>query len=201
MKKGHLAILIIFLVLIADQTLKIWIKTTMVLGQEIRIADWFIIHFTENNGMAFGLEFAGKLGKYLLSIFRIVAVVAIVFYLKTIIKNGAPWGVVVGFALIFAGAVGNILDSVFYGMFFEDSLYQVSTFLPEGGGYSSFLQGRVVDMLYFPLIKSTYPSWSPINPGESFIFFRPVFNIADSAISSGIILMLGFYRSFFKNNL
>lgn len=201
MKKEHLAILIIFLVLILDQTSKIWIKTTMVLGQEIRIADWFIIHFTENNGMAFGLEFAGKLGKYFLSIFRIVAVVAIVFYLKNIIKNGAPYGVVVGFALIFAGAVGNILDSVFYGIFFEDSLYQVSKFLPEAGGYSSFLQGRVVDMLYFPLIKSTYPSWSPINPGESFIFFRPVFNIADSAISSGIILMVGFYRSFFKNNL
>ncbi len=200
MKKGHLAVIIIALVLIIDQTVKIWIKTSMVLGQEIRVANWFIIHFTENNGMAFGLEFAGKFGKYLLSIFRIVAVVAIAIYIKVLVKKGAPRGVIIGFALIFAGAVGNILDSIFYGMVFSDSLYQTAQFLPAGGGYSSFLQGRVVDMLYFPLIKTTYPDWFPINAGQPFIFFRPVFNIADSAITSGILLMLIFYRNFFKNN-
>ncbi len=172
----------------------------MVLGQEIRVADWFIIHFTENNGMAFGLEFAGKIGKYILTIFRIVAVAAIAFYLKVLVKQEAPRGVVIGFALIFAGAVGNIIDSVLYGMIFSDSLYHVAQFMPEGGGYSSFLQGRVVDMLYFPLIKSTYPSWIPFTGGQPMVFFRPVFNIADSAITSGILLMLIFYRNFFKTN-
>lgn len=201
MKKGYLAIFIIVFVLLVDQIVKIWIKTTMVLGQEIHVANWFIIHFTENNGMAFGFEFGEKWGKYILSIFRIVAVVAIAFYMRNIIRKNAPTGVVIGFALIFAGAVGNILDSMYYGIIFGDSLYQVAEFMPKGGGYSSFLQGRVVDMLYFPIVKTTYPSWSPINAGEPFIFFRPVFNIADSAITGGILLMLTLYRGFFKKEL
>lgn len=200
-KKGNLAIGIILFILIVDQVFKIWIKTTMVLGQEIHIADWFIIHFTENNGMAFGFEFGDKWGKYVLSIFRIVAVVAIAFYMRTMIQKKAPTGVIIGFALIFAGAVGNILDSVYYGIIFGDSLYHVAEFMPEGGGYSSFLQGRVVDMLYFPILKTTYPTWFPINAGQPFIFFRPVFNIADSAITGGILLMLVFYRDFFKKAL
>ncbi len=200
MKKGHIALLIVFSVLLIDQVVKIWIKTTMVLGQEIRVADWFIIHFTENNGMAFGLEFAGKTGKYILTIFRIAAVSAIGFYINHLIKTKAPIGVVIGFSLIFAGAVGNIIDSMFYGLIFEDSLYRVSGVFPSGGGYSSFLQGRVVDMFYFPIIKGVYPSWSPIYAGQPFIFFRPVFNIADSAITSGIMWMLIFHRNFFKNN-
>ncbi len=201
MKKGYLAIFIIVFVLVVDQVVKIWIKTNMVLGQEIHVADWFIIHFTENNGMAFGFEFGDKWGKYILSIFRIVAVVAIAFYMRTIIRKNAPTGVVIGFALIFSGAVGNILDSIYYGIIFGDSLYQVAQFMPEGGGYSSFLQGRVVDMLYFPIIKTTYPEWAPFNAGQPFIFFRPVFNIADSAITGGILLMLTFYRDFFKKEL
>lgn len=201
MKKGYLAIFIIVFVLVVDQVVKIWIKTTMVLGQEIHIADWFIIHFTENNGMAFGFEFGAKWGKYILSVFRIVAVVAIAFYMRNIIRKNAPTGVIIGFALIFSGAVGNILDSIYYGVIFGDSLYQVAQFMPEGGGYSSLLQGRVVDMLYFPILKTNYPNWSPINAGEPFIFFRPVFNIADSAITGGILLMLTFYRDFFKKEL
>ncbi len=199
--RGKLSILIILLVLLADQILKFYIKTTMMIGQEHRIADWFIIHFTENNGMAFGLEFAGKLGKYLLSIFRIVAVSFIAYYIIKLIKREAPTGFVVAVSLIFAGAVGNILDSMFYGLIFDHSFYQVSEFLPANGGYASFLQGRVVDMFYFPVIQGHWPSWSPINAGEEFIFFRPVFNIADSAITSGMFIILLFYRHLLRKEL
>lgn len=202
MSKGRIAILIILLVLLADQALKIWIKTTMMIGEEHRIfGNWFILHFTENNGMAFGLEFGQKIGKYLLSIFRIVAVTFIGIYISRIIKKEVPMGFVIAVAFIFAGATGNIIDSAFYGLIFDHSYYQLAHFLPDAGGYAGFLQGRVVDMLYFPVINGHWPSWSPINPSEQFIFFRPVFNIADSAITCGMFLILLFYRKTLQKEL
>jgi len=194
------SVLIILLVLIIDQSLKIWIKTHMILGQEYKIlGDWFIIHFTENNGMAFGMEFWGKNGKIFLSLFRILAVTGIGWYLKTLIKGNAPKMVIISISLILAGAIGNILDSVFYGIIFDESFYQIAEFLPQDGGYASFLQGRVVDMLYFPVFNGHYPSWFPFWANQEFIFFRPVFNIADTAITIGVAYILIFERSFFKH--
>jgi len=192
------SIIIILLVLFFDQFLKIWIKTNMMLGDEFIIAkNWFIIHFVENNGMAFGLEFGNSIGKYFLSVFRIVAVGLIGWYITKLWKKDVPFGVIACFSLIMAGAIGNILDSAFYGLIFNESYGQVATLFPAGGGYSSFLQGRVVDMFYFPLISGNYPSWVPFVGGEDFIFFRPVFNMADSSITVGIISILIFYRRFF----
>jgi signal peptidase II len=192
------SILIIFLILLFDQVLKFWIKTNFMLGDEIVIAkNWFILHFVENNGMAFGLEFGNHIGKYFLSVFRIVAVGAIGWYISKLWKKEVPFGIIVCFSLIMAGAIGNILDSAFYGLIFNDSYGRIATFFPEGGGYASFLQGRVVDMFYFPLISTTYPSWVPFFGGESFVFFRPVFNVADSSITVGILTILIFYRKFF----
>lgn len=187
---------IIFLVLVADQVLKIWIKTTMTLGQEIVIfKNWFIIHFVENNGMAFGFEFAGEYGKLFLSIFRLIAVTAIGWYLFRLARrNNVSFGFLACVALIFAGAVGNIIDSLFYGMIFNHSYGQVADFLPEGGGYSSFLHGRVVDMFYFPIVQTTLPEWIPFRGGNELVFFRPVFNIADSSITVGIASILLFFR-------
>ena len=192
------SIIIILLVLFFDQVLKIWIKTNMMLGDEFIIAkNWFIIHFVENNGMAFGLEFGNSIGKYFLSIFRIIAVGAIGWYIVKLWKRDIPFGVIACFSLIMAGAIGNILDSAFYGLIFNESYGQVATLFPPGGGYASFLQGRVVDMFYFPLISGNYPAWVPFFGGNDFIFFRPVFNMADSSITVGIICILVFYRHFF----
>ncbi|MFC2104038.1 lipoprotein signal peptidase [Bacteroidota bacterium] len=194
------SIIVILLILIIDQTFKMWIKTHMILGQEYKIlGNWFIIHFTENNGMAFGMEFWGKNGKIFLTLFRILAVIGIGWYLKILLKQNAPKMVIISIALIMAGALGNILDSVFYGIIFDESFYQVAEFLPRDGGYSSLLQGRVVDMLYFPLFKGHYPGWFPFWTNQEFIFFRPVFNIADSAITVGVCYILIFERSFFKH--
>ena len=194
------SLVIIFLILIVDQILKIWIKTNMSLGDEIVVfKDWFILHFVENNGMAFGFEFAGEYGKMFLSVFRIAAVVAIGWYLfKLAKKEDIPFGFIVSISLIFAGAIGNIIDSLFYGIIFEQSYGQVSTIFPEGGGYATFLHGKVVDMFYFPLINSQYPDWVPFLGGSEMIFFRPVFNIADSAITVGIFSILIFYRKYFN---
>ena len=195
------SILIIFVILLIDQAVKIWIKTHMTLGQEYNVfGNWFIIHFTENNGMAFGMEFWGKKGKIFLTLFRIVAVIGIGWYLKHLIKEKAPKMVVYSIAFIMAGAMGNIIDSVFYGVVFDESFYKTATFLPQDGGYSTWLQGRVVDMLYFPIIKGQYPSWFPFWDNQPFIFFRPVFNIADSAITIGVAYILLFQRSFFKQD-
>jgi len=194
------SIAIILLVLIIDQTLKIWIKTHMILGQEYEIiGNWFIIHFTENNGMAFGLEFWGKYGKIFLTLFRIIAVIGIGWYLKTLIKQNAPKMIVISIAMIMAGAIGNILDSIFYGVIFDESFYQIAEFMPRDGGYSAWLQGRVVDMFYFPILNGHYPSWFPFWANQEFIFFRPVFNIADSSITIGVSYILIFERSFFKH--
>lgn len=199
MSRGKIALLTIFLVLLADQVLKILIKTHMMLGQEIRIADWFIIHFTENNGMAFGMELGGSIGKMILSLFRVVAVIAIGIYVVYLIKQKSSTGLIVSMSLILAGALGNIVDSLFYGMIFTDSYYQVAQAFPSSGGYSSFLHGKVVDMFYFPLFSGHFPSWLPIWGGEEFEFFRPVFNIADSAITVGVAIILIFQKKYFKD--
>lgn len=194
------AILIIVAILVADQVLKIWIKTTMSLGDEIVVfKNWFILHFVENNGMAFGFEFAGEYGKMFLSIFRILAVTGIGWYLFKLLKEkDVPFGFILSVSLILAGAIGNIIDSLFYGMIFNHSYGQVATLFPEEGGYAGFLHGRVVDMFYFPLLSGRYPDWLPFVGGNEFIFFRPVFNIADSSITVGIFSILLFYRRYFN---
>lgn len=192
--------------LVLDQAVKIWIKTHMMIGEEFNVfGNWFKILFIENNGMAFGMEFSdGKIGKALLSLFRIVAVGAIGWYILKLIRDKAPKGVLFSFTLIFCGALGNIIDSMFYGMIFEHSLYfnpqnyEVATMFPEGGGYSSFLHGKVVDMLYFPIYEGYLPDWVPIWGGKDFVFFRPVFNLADSYITIGVLMLILFYRKFFS---
>lgn len=192
-------ILLIFLILLADQSLKFWVKTNMFLGQEFAIAgNWFIIHFTENNGMAFGMEFAGEYGKLFLSLFRIAAVCAIGWYLHELVKSKSHPVFISSIAMIVAGAMGNIIDSTFYGMIFSSSEYQLAELLPPSGGYSSFLHGRVVDMFYFPIVKGVIPTWVPFWGGDYIIFFRPVFNIADASISVGVALIILFQKAIFK---
>ncbi|MDR1557098.1 MAG: lipoprotein signal peptidase [Tannerellaceae bacterium] len=189
--KGWGAVSIVVLFLTLDQTLKIWIKTHMQLHESIEIAPWFYIYFTENPGMAFGIEIISKL---FLTLFRIVAVSFLAYYLHKIIKDNYKTCYIACIALIFAGAIGNIVDSVFYGVVFDHSSGQVATFMPEGGGYASWLHGKVVDMFYFPLINTTLPDWLPIWGGQDFIFFRPIFNLADSAICVGVFILFIFYR-------
>ena len=171
----------------------------MTFGEEIKILglDWARLHFVENEGMAFGLKFGGDVGKLILSLFRIGAVGLLGYLLSRLVKQKEPLGLIFFFTLILAGAIGNILDSMFYGLFFSASSYAtVAEFLPEGGGYASFLFGHVVDMFYFPLFETTLPEWLPVRGGTRFQFFRPVFNGADSAITIGVIGILLFYGSF-----
>tara|TARA_Y100000746_G_C15450885_1_gene427082 strand:- start:707 stop:1294 length:588 start_codon:yes stop_codon:yes gene_type:complete len=183
---------------LADQILKFWIKTNMFLGQEFKIFDWFIIHFTENNGMAFGLEFGGETGKVLLSIFRVIVVVWGVYYVNELTKKSLPNGVLISLGLVIGGAIGNIIDGVFYGVFFNDSYNKIAEFLPSSGGYEGLLKGKVVDMFYFPLINTHLPDWLPFFANKHFVFFRPVFNLADAGISVGMILLILFYRKHFR---
>ncbi len=202
--------LLVFLVLLIDQIVKIWIKTNMHLGESSIKWDWwniewFQLHFIENNGMAFGMEFGGEWGKMLLSLFRIVAIGGIIWYIRSMAKNNSPNGFILSLSLILAGAIGNIIDSVGYGLIFSESYYnQVATMFPEAGGYSDLLHGKVVDMLYFPLLRfqlpheiAFLPDWLSFLEGYHFLFFRPVFNIADSAITIGVLIILLFHRKFF----
>ena len=198
MKRKYIPWLVVLCVLLVDQVSKILIKTNMTLGESIPVfGDWFIIHFTENYGMAFGMEFSGDYGKLFLSLFRILAVIFIAWYLYRLVIKEAHKGLIVSVALILAGALGNIIDSAFYGLLFSDSYGQVARFLPEEGGYGSFLHGKVVDLLYFPLITGTFPSWMPFWGDQPFIFFRPVFNFADAAITTGVFLVIVFQKKFF----
>ena len=200
MSLGKKSVLLILLILIADQVLKIWVKTTMEIGQEIHLlGNWGILHFIENNGMAFGMEMGGKTGKLILSLFRIIAIFAIGLFLNSLIKRKADTGLILAVSAILAGAIGNIIDSAFYGLIFNESFNQVAVLFPPEGGYSSFLQGKVVDMFYFPVINTHWPAWSPFRPGESFVFFRPVFNIADSAITCGVIAIILFQKKMFRD--
>jgi len=197
--------LLIAIILILDQVFKIYIKTHFSLGEEVNIlGHWFRLNFIENEGMAFGMKLKGSLGKYILSIFRIIAAAAIMWYLIKIMREKKHPIYIFSIAMIFAGAAGNIFDSMFYGLIFDQSSIWGSGGLPaeifSSETYAGFLQGKVVDMLYFPILEGTYPSWFPINAGDKFIFFRPVFNLADSYISIGVIMILVFQRRIFKHN-
>lgn len=200
--KLYLALGVILTVLIIDQSLKFWIKTHLEMGEEINMLglSWARLHFVENEGMAFGLSLGGSFGKLFLSVFRLVAVGFLGYLLGQLIKTGEKAGVIIAFSLILAGALGNIIDSAFYGLIFSNSPYHggLAQFMPAEGGYAPFLMGKVVDMLYFPMIESKFPNWVPMWGGQEFEFFRPVFNIADSSIFCGICLFLLFYRSFFN---
>ncbi len=193
LNNGRMAILIVIAILLIDQAIKIWVKTNMTLYETIDIASWFKIRFIENNGMAYGMEIGSKL---VLSVFRIVAVSAIGYYIYKVSKRtDIRRGYIVCMAMVVAGAAGNILDSMFYGLIFNGSSeFYTSYFVPFGSGYAPFLMGKVVDMFYFPLIVTTWPSWVPVVGGQEFVFFSPIFNFADSAISVGVVLLLLFYR-------
>lgn len=213
------AVAIIIFILLVDQISKIWIKTHFELSEEIKVfgLDWFRIHFLENNGMAWGKEFGGSKGKLFLTLFRLAAITGIGYWLHGAVKNKAPKILIISIALIFAGALGNIIDSVFYGVFFDESTYNnVATFMPENGGYSTWFYGKVVDMLYLPMIDMQLPSWLPaisfvwpdwlpfvggepftLFVDRRFTFFDPVFNIADMAISTGVGILLVFNKKAF----
>ena len=172
----------------------------MPIGEGIPVfGHWFIIHFTENEGMAFGMKLGGNYGKLILSLFRIVAVILIGWWLYRVTRQKVSFGLILSISLIMAGAIGNILDSAFYGLIFSESTYmEVARLFPKGGGYAGFLHGKVVDMLYFPVIETHYPKWFPGFGGEDFTFFQPVFNIADSAITTGVFILILFQKKFFK---
>ena len=194
------ASIIIILILLVDQISKFYIKTNFVLGEEIKVFDWFSILFVENEGMAWGAKIPGEYGKLLLTLFRLGAIVGIAYWLWDSVRNNGSRILIVAISFIFAGAFGNIIDSVFYGMFFTDSYGRVAEFMPEGGGYAGIFYGKVVDMLYFPLYDGPLPSWIPFWGGENFTFFEPVFNVADTAISTGVGLLLFFNKRAFPTN-
>ena len=195
--KGQLSALIVFAVLIIDQIIKIWVKTSMYWHESIKITDWFYIYFTENNGMAFGMEIFNK---FFLTGFRIIAAIAITWLLIQYVKKNYKTGFLVCMSLILAGAIGNIIDCVFYGEIFSESTHSlIAQFVPIGEGYSDWFYGKVVDMFYFPLIETNWPEWMPFVGGEHFIFFSPIFNFADAAISCGIVAMILFYGKYLGN--
>lgn len=190
--KGRVAVILVIAILLIDQAIKIWVKTSMSLHESLRITDWFFISFIENNGMAYGMQIGSKL---LLSLFRLAAIGVLGYYIWLQVKKQARWGYIVCLSMILAGAAGNLIDCMFYGLIFNaSSEFYVSYFVPFGTGYAPFLMGKVVDMFYFPLIVTTWPSWVPLWGGEEFIFFSPVFNFADASISVGVVLLLLFFR-------
>lgn len=200
-KKTWLVVLFVVLLLAADQIVKMCVKTHMTLGEEIRVfGHWFYIQFIENQGAAYGMEIGGSYGKLILSLFRIAAVAALGWYIRRLIKRAAPTGVIVGTSVILAGALGNILDSAFYGLIFSESTsLEAAHFVPWGTGYASFLHGSVVDMLYFPLIEVDHmPDWMPFVGGEPYTFFSPIFNLADSYVTCGLLYLILFQYKFFK---
>ena len=195
--KGQLSALIVITVLVIDQIIKIWVKTNMYWHESIKITDWFYIYFTENNGMAFGMEIFNKI---FLTGFRIIAAIAITWLLRQYVKKDYKTGFLVCVSLILAGAIGNIIDCVFYGEIFSESTHSlIAQFVPIGEGYSDWFYGKVVDMFYFPLIETNWPEWMPFVGGKHFIFFSPIFNFADAAISCGIIALILFYGKYFGN--
>jgi len=195
-------ILIVVLVLVVDQALKFWIKTHMNFNQEYNIiGNWARIHFIENDGMAYGMKFGGDIGKVLLTLFRLAAVVLGFRYMKKLVTQQFSTGLLICGSLILAGAAGNLIDSMFYGIIFSaTNYYEVAKFLPAEGGYGTFLHGNVVDMLYFPIYEGYLPKWVPFKGGDYFIFFRPIFNVADAAISVGVITILLFQKRFFAKH-
>ena len=190
---GWLSVLLVVAILVIDQLIKIWVKTSMTLHESIRVFDWFYISFIENNGMAYGMQLGSKL---VLSLFRVVAIGLLAYYIWQQVRKQARRGYIVCLAMILAGAIGNLIDCMFYGLVFNaSSPHYVSYFVEFGTGYAPFLMGKVVDMFYFPLIVTTWPEWVPYWGGQEFIFFSPVFNFADSCISVGVVLLLLFYRT------
>ena len=201
--KARTVILIILLVVLADQALKVYIKTNFYMNEHRSVVgQWFLLHFVENEGMAYGWKFGGNAGKMLLTLFRLGAVIFGVFYIKMILQKKYHRGYIVCAALIFAGALGNLIDSMFYGLIFEESV-QGSTVVAKifpAHGYAGFLHGKVVDMLYFPIIRTHFPAWFPFWGGNEFEFFSPIFNIADASISTGVITLFVFQKRFFKKH-
>ena len=190
--KGRLATLIVIAILLIDQAIKIWVKTSMMLHESIHVTDWFYITFIENMGMAFGMQLGSKI---VLSLFRIFAISALTYYIWLEVRRKSRTGYIVCLAMVLAGALGNLIDCLFYGMVFcESSPFYVSYFVPFGTGYAPLLMGKVVDMFYFPLIETEWPLWMPFVGGEHFVFFSPVFNFADASISVSVVLLLLFYR-------
>ena len=223
MKKGHVLILIVLGVLILDQALKIWVKTNFSIGDGFKMLgqDWAQILFIENEGMAFGITFGDKClgtttedggcsgikitkdtGKLMLSLFRILMVAFLIYFIRELLKAKESMGLLISLSLILAGAIGNILDSMFYGLIFNEPLYHegVAVFMSPDRGYAPFLFGRVVDMFYFPMIDTRLPEWLPLWGGDRFQFFRPIFNLADASISVGVASIILFHRSFLKQN-
>lgn len=193
------AFLLVAVVIVLDQALKIWIKTSFPYGHVMDLAGqkWAQLYFIENPGMAWGMELGGNWGKLILTLFRLVAVTFGTWYLVKIIREGYHKGFILCACLIYAGALGNLVDSLFYGLIFEESTYmQVAKFVSPGNGYGGFLHGKVVDMLYFPMIRSTFPAWMPFLGGKEFEFFSPIFNIADASISVGVLTLLAFQKRF-----
>lgn len=192
MTDGRLAWIIVIAILAIDQIIKIEVKTSMCLGESIRLTDWFYINFIENKGMAYGMSFMPKM---LLSILRLVAITVIGLYINLVVREKGRTLYIAFLSMIVAGAAGNVIDCMFYGLIFNaSSPFYVSYFVPFGTGYADFLMGKVVDMFYFPLIVTMWPQWVPFFGGEEFIFFSPVFNFADACISVGVVLMLLFCR-------
>ena len=189
---GRVAVLVVLAILLIDQIIKIWVKTSMTLHESIHITDWFYIAFIENNGMAFGMQLGSKI---VLSLFRVIAISLLGYYILQQVRRGAKTGYIICLAMVLAGAAGNLIDCMFYGLVFnESSPHYLSYFVPFGTGYAPFLMGKVVDMFYFPLIETDWPQWVPFVGGEHFVFFSPVFNFADASISVSVVLLLLFYR-------